>query len=179
MDKNEWQKEMERGLAPVTPEEFDRLTKTKDQEAACHFIFDKAHWKWTEHGDAVLTTGERTVLAVETFFGEGSNGGLVQFLENESGAYAQHLPEALERVGLTAYAPIARELRALFPDGISPDPEARFDQIDSLDEEQAVAMEELEDRFFELYLRKHAVEEFRQKLAAYIRSHREEFVREP
>jgi len=169
-----WEPVRLQGLAPVTPAEFEKVRTAADVEAACHFIFDKAHWKWTEHGDAALTTGERTVIAVETFFGETCNGGLLQFLLNESGAFARDLPGSLMRVGLTGYVPLALELNRLFPAPVSHDPNERGDQVDALDDGDDV-LAALSDRFFGLYNQQDA-KGFRGRLIEYIRANPGEFV---
>lgn len=125
-----------------------------DLEAACHVAFDKAHTKWCD---------------------EVCNGGFVQYLGNESGAFAQDLPEALTRVGLMEYVPIALELRALFPGGIPRDETIRWRAVEQLSE-TGTALEDLTHRFFEVH--DHAADDsFRQKLFALIRNSRPDFVR--
>jgi len=172
--KAKWEPMRRQGLAPVTPDELEKVQSAADIEAACHFIFDKAHWKWTEHGEPALTTGERTVIAVETFFGETCNGGLLQFLLNESGAFARDLPASLMRVGLTAYVPLALELTRLFPAALSRDPDARGDQLDALDGGDDT-LAALSERFFELYHHDEG-RVFRERLIEYIRANPREFV---
>src|SRR5262245_11019714 len=75
-----WEEARRTGLIPLRRSEFAALAIDLDQERTCHVVFDKAHWKWTVHGLEQLTIGERTVIAVETFFGECCNGGFLQYL---------------------------------------------------------------------------------------------------
>src|SRR5688572_29242303 len=82
-----WDEARRDGLAPLTARDFIALGSEPDLERACHVVFDKAHWKWTVMGREALSLGEVTVIAVETFFGETCNGGLTQYLGNESGAF--------------------------------------------------------------------------------------------
>jgi hypothetical protein len=77
-----WEESRRIGIIPFNGSEFAALSVESDREGACHAVFDKAHWKWTIHGIEQLTVGERTVIAVETFFGECCNGGLYQYLTN-------------------------------------------------------------------------------------------------
>jgi hypothetical protein len=139
---------------PLTHEDFEMVCQSTDLEAACHLVFGKAHSKWSKRGPSALTIGERTLLAVETFFGETCNGGVDQYLGNESGKLTEDLPEALLRVGLTSYVPLAIEIRQ----------RQRTMNEDALDD--------LTNRFFELY-DEHA---FRRALFDYIRNHEDEFV---
>jgi Domain of unknown function (DUF4375) len=94
-----WAEARHDGLAPLTARNFSALASDPDLERACHVVFDKAHWKWTVMGREALSGGEITVIAVETFFGETCNGGLAQYLGNESGAFGNDVSEALLRVG--------------------------------------------------------------------------------
>jgi len=94
----------------MSPYEFNQIISNADTEAATHEVFDQAYMKWITHGSEVLTEGEITVYCVETTFGEVCNGGLDQYLTNESGAFAEQCPDALVRVGLPRYAEIVKEL---------------------------------------------------------------------
>ncbi len=88
--------------APMTASEFDSAMAT-DADDAIQFIYEKADFKRAERGVDTLSTGERTVLAVQGFFDQACNGGLEQFLDSEAGDFAQELPRALARVGLKKY----------------------------------------------------------------------------
>src|SRR5262245_27439751 len=93
----------------MLPFDFAKLRDCEDMERVCHAVFNEAHDKWSEEGRESINTSQLTVLCVETFFGEVCNGGLPQFLSNESGRNASFAPNALRRVGLAAYAVILEE----------------------------------------------------------------------
>lgn len=164
--------------AQLSAEQFETVAATADVVAACHLVFEKAHTKWSRHGHEALNTGERTVIAVETFFGETCNGGLIQFLGNESGAFAQDLPEALMRVGLTEYVSMALALRRAFPNGIPRDPGERWAQVEALEDDQPTFLDELTEQFFARHSHDE-VEDFRERLVAYIRANRDELLGGP
>ena len=63
-------------------------TKEDIMERDCYLAFDKAHDKWMAKGSSKLTDREKHILVAETFYGEFTNGGLIQFLGNESGSFA-------------------------------------------------------------------------------------------
>ncbi len=132
------------------------------KEAVCHRCFDAAIDRWYIVGSADLTEKEKTVLSVETFFGETTNGGFVQFLTNESQAFANWAADGLDRIGLPEYAVIMRKVQGLFPDGIIPqDSDEPF--------ELQGEIEVIEAGFWKLY---HANRtEFRDKLYEYIINH--------
>jgi len=163
----------------MTTYDFSLLRSRNDAEAVCDAVFGQAHDKWTEHGRALLTEGEITVLCVETFFGETCNGGLWQYLWNESGILAQYASAALRRVGLDKFGTIADQTLARcvvtteededHPDRII----TRYElpgEITSDDEPFA----DLEEKFFALYFSDKS--EFRRKMLAYILNNEEQFV---
>lgn len=192
----ELRKSRQDAIKGLESDDLEFIRTSPDLEAVCSFLFDRIHSKWTFLGESYLSVGERTVLAVETFFGETCNGGINQYLVNEGGEFAQELPEALARCGLAEYARIATDLRNLFngeipreasarwsrvsgiesrtlrrlSNGQPPDPEAGSTEIpDSL-------LKELDDRFFELYLPGNG-DDFRLRLTTYIRENLSEFTK--
>lgn len=111
-------------------------------QEGCQKVFDEAHERWTKNGSGALSEREKVTLAVETFYGEVNNGGLLQYLSNESGAFAQWAAEAFERIGIPAYAQVMRSVETLFPGGVIPeDEDARRAQTDAIDEERLEAVE--------------------------------------
>jgi len=121
----------------------------KQMELVCHRFFDMAHSKWRKLGSSALSEKEKYVLAVETFYGEVTNGGLLQYLDNESGAFAGWAADAFEAVGIPAYAAIMRTVTNLFPQGVIPnDPNERASQVEAIDIERLEALEKL---FWERY----------------------------
>lgn len=85
-----------------------RSAQTPDgqMELSCLTFFEKAHRKWSEHGKLALSEKEKYVLSVETFFGEVTNGGLLQYLSNESHAFANWATDGFERIGIPQYAAV-------------------------------------------------------------------------
>jgi len=120
------------------PDDDDRM------ELVCEKYFDAAHRKWGALGSFALSKKEKYVLAVETFYGEVMNGGLRQFVDNESGAFAGWAAEAFEAIGIPAYAAILRTLMSLFAQGVIPeDPGERAKQVEAIDGERLEALEQL------------------------------------
>jgi hypothetical protein len=115
-------------------------------DAECHAAFNQAQDKWLSQGAAALSNRERYTLAVETFYGEVSNGGFEQYLTNESGEFAPWAEEAFAAIGIPELAEVMRNLADLFPEGTIPvDADDRLEHILSIDGER---LEELASRFF-------------------------------
>ncbi len=72
-------------------------------ERVCHDYFDAAHTKWSKQGSKALSSKERHVLAIETFYAEVTNGGLTQYLTNESHAFANWAAEGFEKIGIREF----------------------------------------------------------------------------
>lgn len=128
-----------------------RLYPNEDVEAESvyHKFFDEAHNKWSHFGNAGLSEKEKFVLAIETFYGEVTNGGLQQYLSNESGAFAEWAVDGFEAIGILAYANIMRNVKSLFPQGVIPeDPRVRCDQMAAIDPNR---LEEIEQSFWDRY----------------------------
>jgi hypothetical protein len=164
----------------MTPYDFAKVRASQDLEAATHAVFDAVYEKWITIGTDSLTTGERTTYCVETVFGEVCNGGIAQYLDNESGLLAVQAPDALQRVGLPHYAAIIAEALSMceqsdVPEDLdSDDPRSRFIEWNLKNGTPESAMEELESKFSSLYSADKT--EFRRKLFEYIVNHEEEFV---
>jgi hypothetical protein len=155
--------------------DFQQVRNATDLERATHAVFDEAYDAWTDEGRELLTEGQLTVLAVETYFGEVLNGGFWQYFSNQSGALANFAPAALRRVGLNKYADVLDSFLVLFPKGtVSEDATTRHEQITGLDEQYGEEyLEQLERPFWDLY---DNADEFRQKLFDYIVANEAEFV---
>lgn len=167
----------------MLPYDFARLRDTPDKEALCHAVFDETHTKWTFAGLAALNAEQMTVMCVETFFGEVLNGGLEQYLSNESGRLASHGPAALRRVGLPEYGDILEQVLARctnkpavndhgIPEDFFEVPEHDDDVDDTAD-----PLQDLDDRFFEFYFANKL--EYREKLFEYIVANEAAFVAVP
>jgi hypothetical protein len=134
-------------------------------EKTCHQHFDVAHTKWSSLGAASLSQKERVTLAVETFYGEVTNGGLLQYLGNESGAFAQWSVEAFQTIGIPEFADVMREVEKLFPNEVIPeDADERWDLVEVLNE---ATVEKIEDGFWPRYQSDES--EIRKKLYEYLK----------
>ena len=133
-------------------------------EQVCHEFFEAAHQKWGELGAAGLNRKEKYALAAETFYGEVTNGGLVQYLGNESLAFANWAPEAFDKIGIPAFAELMRKVQALFPDSNIPqDHDKCCAVVDSLKDG---TLESIEEAFWTRWRQDKT--EIRKRLYAYI-----------
>lgn len=133
-------------------------------EKVCHDYFDAAHTKWSEQGVEALSSKERHVLAIETFYGEVTNGGLTQYLTNESHAFANWGAEGFEKIKIREFAKLMRKVQALFPNSKIPeDDDVCSALVEKLDEK---AIGEIEDAFWSRWRQDKT--EIRRKLYAYI-----------
>ena len=164
----------------MTPFDFSQICNGSDIEAATHRVFDQAYVKWINEGPEALTIGELTVYCVETTFGEVCNGGIGQYLDNESGQLAKYCPPALQRVGLIYYARLMHEAiqrcqcaiveGAMYDNNAPRSPWIEWTPVTGNEDD---LFDDLEKRFFELYFADK--EEFRRKLFQYITEHESEF----
>lgn len=144
--------------ARLNPDDQDKM------RTVCEDFFDDAHDKWSRRGSSALSEKEKYALAVETFYGEITNGGLQQYFYNESGAFAEWAIPAFEAIGIPVYAEVMRNAKTLFPHGIIPeDRDERLDQLKEIGDER---LEAVEQPFWERY--SHDKQEIRKKLFAYL-----------
>jgi len=137
-------------------------------ERVCHACFNAAHDKWSDQGAAALSEKEKHVLSVETFYGQVLNGGLRQYLGNESNAFANWATEGFDRIGIPEYAAVMRQVCSLFPnDHIPEDNEECWNVVMGLDSD---VLEKIEDGFWSRF-NAAAEDEIRRKLYAYIMDH--------
>jgi hypothetical protein len=166
----------------MLPYDFAKIRDGTDKEAACHAVFDEAHTKWTFEGRDAINESQFTVMCVETYFGEVCNGGLVQYLFNESGRSASFGPEALRRIGLPKYAEILEDALARCTNAPEENEfgvmEDFFEPPESDDDDDDDGpLGDLDERFFELYFANKT--EFRDKLFQYILDNEDDFVSVP
>jgi hypothetical protein len=144
-------------------------------------MFQRAHDCWMESGRRSLSEGQVTVLCAETFFGETCNGGIEQYLFNESGRIASDCAESLRRVGLPKYAAIVEEAIGRCvnepEENDHGESEDYFDCPDDGSDNDDSPLEDLNERFFAMYFEDK--QEFREKLYRYIVDHPQQFVRMP
>ena len=72
------------------------------------------------YGAKALSEKEKHVLSVETFYGEVTNGGLLQYLGNQS-AFANWAAAGFDQIGIPEYAVVMRRVGSLFPNGVIPE----------------------------------------------------------
>ncbi len=119
------------------PSEHDRI------DQFCFDYFEKAHEKWSRFGAFVLRRKEKHALAVMAFRSEVGNGGIIQFLGNEAGAFASWGEKAFELIGVPEYAKIIKDLKAMFPKSKIPrNPNKRWKIAETLDDEILESMSE-------------------------------------
>jgi hypothetical protein len=124
-------------------------TENDNRENFCADFFDAAHNQWMARGSSSLSTRQKHSLAVDTFHGEVCNGGLIQYLSNESGNFANWAANGFDAIGISQYADVMRKVQDLFPDGSIPeDPDLRFDLVEALDEN---ILKEIEQPFWDRY----------------------------
>lgn len=134
----------------VVPETFLRLIgKVADTPEAC----SPAEW---------------TVFRVWSLLGEVSNGGFDQYFFNSAGNQASRTPADLRAIGDQEALPILEAAMRIFPNGASPDRDLRWEQMDALPKPEREKFNELDKKLGDCTPR--VVE----KLAVYIRAHREE-----
>jgi hypothetical protein len=162
----------------MLPYEFAELRTRADEQAACHAIFDEAHTSWSYTGRGSINSSQLTVMCVETFFGEVLNGGIEQYLTNESGRNASFGPDALRRVGLSAYAAILDEA---LKSCINTPEENDFGDVEDFYEPPPACDDDADDpfgdfdhRIYELYNANPA--KFREKLFQFIMENEDDFV---
>lgn len=119
------------------------------RENFCEDFFEAAHKKWSKRGKSALSEKEKHSLAVETFYGEMLNGGLRQYLYNESGAFAGWAESALTAIGVPECAQVVREVSSLFPNNLIP--EDRDVRCDLLKEIPEARLESIEQPFWKAY----------------------------
>lgn len=140
------------------------LSGEDQMEKVCHDFFAAAHTKWTQRGAGSLSPKERHVLAVETFVGEMANGGLPQYLGNESRAFANWASEGFERIRISELSELMVKVQALFPNSQIPaEYDACWKVVKDLDGQ---VLQEIESGFWRRWRQDKT--EIRKKLHAYI-----------
>lgn len=153
---------------PVSMVHLNALIASHQMDRAIDALFDAAYDK-VSFRPGEMTSGDILVYNISTFVGEVANGGVTQYILNESGRWAPHLLQSLYTIGADVYAGIWEECLAVFAVGKEPD--EWEDAIFDLDEDDPFHAQET--RFFELY---HANKrELIELLYAYICEHRELF----
>lgn len=98
---------------------LQKVIATGDKELVSHTLCDVADDIFYKDGAAAVPSTLRTIVSVETFFGEVTNGGIIQFLGNDHGAFAPYVVDALATVGLPEASEVMRRVLAPFPNEMS------------------------------------------------------------
>ena len=110
-------------------------------------VFDRE----AEFGFDALKEIEQTIFCIDGLLREVENGGFVQFFYRESGAYAIDTLAALERIKAKESAHILNILIDLFPNRLIPaDEEERDALMETIEEEHADVLTQLEDEFHDV-----------------------------
>lgn len=100
-------------VAPVSRGTLDDLIIKHPRDVVIGALFepacDKVNFRPSE-----MTEGDIIVYTIWTFLGETNNGGIIQYLTNQSGGWAHHCGPSLRRVGAAKYATIIEQCIAQF-----------------------------------------------------------------
>lgn len=105
-----------------------------------------------QYGDDMnaLSAPERLFYVVQTLEMEVNNGGFSQFFYNSSGAFAEELVRAFERIGASRTAEICGRALAALGRELPVDRDEREEMLDELDSDAVNdALEECDDAFYE------------------------------
>jgi len=139
-------------------------TEEDIMEKVCHEFFDKAHGKWSTFGGLFLSKKEKYTLAIETFYGEVLNGGLLQYLGNESGNFANWSVDAFNEIDIPEISEAMKTVLTLFPKNKIPkNASKRWDILEEIDDK---IFDKLEKPFWKRYNQDET--EIRKKLYNYL-----------
>ena len=138
----------------IKPAKLRKLIETDDKELISHTLCDVADGIFYDRGVQAVPPALRTVVAVETFYGEVANGGLIQYLSNGHEAFAVYATAALDEVGLPLPAKVLRRALELFPREIRESSEPDYiDYFDAIGEKfgSDYLENEIEQEFWDWY----------------------------
>lgn len=167
-------------MKDIDPAMLRKLIETNDKELISHSLCEVGDGIFYHQGIGAVPNALRTVVAVETFYGEVANGGLTQYLSNDHKAFAVYAVEALGDVGLPVPAKVLRRALELFPqeiqDSSGPD---YFDHFETIDEKfgSDYLENEIEQEFWDWYNDGNK-NEIRDRLHAWIITNEARFTKE-
>ncbi len=136
-------------VPPVTRAALDDAIIQHQRDAVIDILFDPACDK-VNFRPAEMTEGDIIVYTIWTFLGETCNGGIIQYLTNQSGGWAHHCGPSLRQIGADKYADIIEECIQEFTDAeTAQDPHWESDLYAYWAEHEETF--EAEDRFWEFY----------------------------
>lgn len=113
-------------------------------------ITDVIYEKVASNGYQALNDSEKTVYCIDQLLREMENGGLVQFIHHESGAYAVDTLDALSRIRAQVSHDLMQQLINFFPDSLVPaDEDDRIDIFDRIEAECTDEIAALDDEYYE------------------------------
>lgn len=114
-----------------------------------------------------MTDGDIIVYTVWTFLGETYNGGIIQYLTNQSGGWAHFCANSLRQIGAAKYAEVIEEYIAAFTDKDTP---AEWEKdLHAYWEKHGEPFETIEKNFWNLYQKNE--QELPTLLSNYIKQH--------
>ena len=137
-------------VPPVSRALLDDLIILHPCDAVIDALFnpacDKVNFRPTE-----MTGGDIIVYTIWTFLGETCNGGIIQYLTNQSGGWAHHCGPSLRQIGADKYADIIEECIRAFTDAETAQDSKWESDLDAYWDDHDEPFEDIEDRFWEFY----------------------------
>ncbi len=141
-------------MKKIDPAKLRKLIETDDKELISHSLCEVADDIFYDQGVNAIPHALKTVVAVETFYGEVANGGLIQYLSNGHEAFAICAVGALQDVGLPIPSKVLRRALELFPQEIKDSSEPDyFEYLDTINEKFGpdYLENEIEQEFWDWY----------------------------
>lgn len=157
---------------PVSRGELDNMIISKPADFVIEALFDPACDKVNFRPDE-MTEGDEIVYTVWTFLGEVCNGGIQQYLGNQSGDWAHRCGPSLRKIGASHYAEIIEAALNRFTTKGSLPRAAWEDELYAFWKTSQDPHKEFDDRFYSYYFKNK--QELEGLLYAYICANRDVF----
>jgi hypothetical protein len=129
---------------------LDDLIISQPRHVVIDVLFDPACDK-VNFRPGEMTEGDIIVYTVWTFLGETENGGIIQYLTNQSGGWAHECGPSLRKIGGDKYAEIIEECIRAFTDAESAQDEKWKSDLDAYWDGRHEPFEEIQQRFWDFY----------------------------
>ena len=136
----------------LTRTRLDELIASRSCDEVVDALFQPACDK-VNFRPAEMTDGDIIVYTVWTFLGEVENGGVIQYLTNQSGGWAHHCGPSLRKIGADKYAEVIEQCISAFTDSPLPDDPQWESDLDEFCDDNDEAFEELEEKFWNIVKR--------------------------
>lgn len=157
---------------PVSRGELDEYIISKPAAFIIEALFDPACDKVNFRPDE-MTEGDEIVYTVWTFLGEVCNGGIQQYLGNQSGGWAHRCGPSLRKIAASHYAEIIEAALSSFTTKGALPRTAWENDLDAFEDGKYDPFEKFDERFFAFY---HANKsELTDRLYLYICANRDVF----